>query len=249
MRRGSGTSSISPCLGRMARSWSRSPTAARQPPTASAIPSIEWTDVACSWSRDAQRTGAGGWRAKAAKRCGRSSVTSTPSRIASRCRPYGCDEPPVRLPALSALWPSPDPRIPRRPRGSGAPQGRAHQPPNDQGHPMPNDYSDLDDLLRPREVAELLGVRTTPLARWAREGRLPPLRTPGGHRRYPRSAVMAVRDDETTAVSWAEDAVRLYEQGWSIRQVAEKFDCGYGVMRRVLRRRVTLRSRGGRPTE
>jgi excisionase family DNA binding protein len=106
-----------------------------------------------------------------------------------------------------------------------------------------------DDLLTPREAAALLGVRTTTLARWAREGRLTPLRTPGGHRRYPRSAVMAVRDDETTAVSWAEDAVRLYEQGWSIRQVAEKFDCGYGVMRRVLRRRVTLRSRGGRPTE
>jgi excisionase family DNA binding protein len=106
-----------------------------------------------------------------------------------------------------------------------------------------------DDLLTPREAAALLGVRTTTLARWAREGRLTPLRTPGGHRRYPRSAVMAVRADETTGASWAEDAVRLYEQGWSIRQVAEKFDCGYGVMRRVLGRRVTLRSRGGRPTE
>jgi lambda repressor-like predicted transcriptional regulator len=43
----------------------------------------------------------------------------------------------------------------------------------------------------------------------------------------------------------AEDAARLHDQGWSIRQVAEKSDCSYGVMRRILRKRVTLRSRGG----
>jgi excisionase family DNA binding protein len=47
---------------------------------------------------------------------------------------------------------------------------------------MPNDYPDHDQLLRPREVAEIFGVRTTTIARWAREGRLTPFRTPGGHR-------------------------------------------------------------------
>ncbi|MDN3354630.1 helix-turn-helix domain-containing protein [Actinomadura sp. DC4] len=44
---------------------------------------------------------------------------------------------------------------------------------------------------------------------------------------------------------WADDAARLYEQGWTIRQVAQKFDCGYGTMRRILRKYATLRSRGG----
>jgi transposase len=43
-----------------------------------------------------------------------------------------------------------------------------------------------------------------------------------------------------------EDAVRLYEQGWSIRQVADKFDTSYGATRRVLSRHTTLRIRGGR---
>jgi excisionase family DNA binding protein len=49
---------------------------------------------------------------------------------------------------------------------------------------------DPDDLMRPREVAEIFGVRTTTIARWAREGRLTPLRTPGGHRRYRRAAIL-----------------------------------------------------------
>ncbi|MDN3351195.1 hypothetical protein [Actinomadura sp. DC4] len=43
-----------------------------------------------------------------------------------------------------------------------------------------------------------------------------------------------------------QDAARLYDQGWSIRLVAEKFDYGYGAMRHILQRRTPLRSRGGR---
>jgi excisionase family DNA binding protein len=50
--------------------------------------------------------------------------------------------------------------------------------------PMPEEFPDTDALLTPREVAELFGVRTTTIVRWAREGTLTPLRTPGGHRRY-----------------------------------------------------------------
>jgi excisionase family DNA binding protein len=49
-----------------------------------------------------------------------------------------------------------------------------------------------DELLRPREVAEIFGVRPTTIARWAREGKLTPLRTPGGHRRYKRSGIRAL---------------------------------------------------------
>lgn len=106
-----------------------------------------------------------------------------------------------------------------------------------------------DDLLTPREMAEIFGVRTTTIARWAREGKLKPLRTPGGHRRYSRAGVreLLAADTEPDAVRqrMVEDAARLYDQGWSIRQVAQQFGCSYGVMRRLLMRQVTLRNRGG----
>ena len=42
-----------------------------------------------------------------------------------------------------------------------------------------------------------------------------------------------------------EDAVRLYDQGWNIRQVADRFGTSYGVMRRILASHTTLRPRGG----
>jgi excisionase family DNA binding protein len=114
---------------------------------------------------------------------------------------------------------------------------------------MPSENPDHDDLLRPREVAELFGVRPTTIARWAREGKLTPLRTPGGHRRYSRQGIRQLfaevtqPDDDERQL--AEDAARLYEQGWGIRQVAEKFGCSYGVMRRILGKQVVLRNRGG----
>ncbi|GAA4492026.1 hypothetical protein GCM10023191_027090 [Actinoallomurus oryzae] len=121
---------------------------------------------------------------------------------------------------------------------------------------LPDEFPPNDDLLKPREVAELFGVRTTTIARWAREGRLSPLRTPGGHRRYSRASLRALLADARAAdargvgePAAADDAVRLYEQGWSIRQVAQRFDVSYGAMRRLLRSRVTLRTRGGRPPE
>jgi excisionase family DNA binding protein len=109
---------------------------------------------------------------------------------------------------------------------------------------------DFGDLLTPREVAEIFGVRTTTIARWSREGRLTPMLTPGGHRRYRRTEIRAVLDEETaTSVEptreFVEDAVRLYAQGWSIRQVAARFEVGYGAMRRILVRHSKLRNRGG----
>jgi excisionase family DNA binding protein len=107
----------------------------------------------------------------------------------------------------------------------------------------------IQRLLKPREVAELFGVRTTTIARWVREGKLSPLRTPGGHRRYSRTAVREVLSAEPESDAerqrMVEDAVQLYDQGWSIRQVADRFQCSYGSMRRILMSRVTLRNRGG----
>ncbi len=102
------------------------------------------------------------------------------------------------------------------------------------------------ELLRPREVAEILGVRPATIARWARAGRLTSLLTPGGHRRYTRSSVTGLLKSESEETRrLAEDAVRLYEQGWSIRQVAARFDLTYGAMRRLLLRHTHLRDRGG----
>lgn len=105
-----------------------------------------------------------------------------------------------------------------------------------------------DDLLTPREVAEIFGVRTTTIARWARAGDLAFQLTPGGHRRYRAETVRAFLKCQGVSIPeererLEQDAVRLYEQGWSIRQVAEKFDCAYGTMRRILQRRTKIRER------
>jgi len=85
---------------------------------------------------------------------------------------------------------------------------------------MPNEYPKADDLLRPREVTELFGVRTSTIARSAREGKLTPLRTPGGTA-GPASAGYSATPSEAEQ-QLAEDAARLYGQGWNIRQVAGK---------------------------
>jgi excisionase family DNA binding protein len=44
-------------------------------------------------------------------------------------------------------------------------------------------------LLRTREVALLFQVSERAVTDWARRGRLPSVRTPGGHRRYPADQV------------------------------------------------------------
>lgn len=49
-----------------------------------------------------------------------------------------------------------------------------------------------DKLLRVREVAEMFAVDPKTVTRWAKEGKLPCIRTPGGHRRYRESAVLAL---------------------------------------------------------
>jgi DNA-binding transcriptional MerR regulator len=55
-------------------------------------------------------------------------------------------------------------------------------------------FSPEDDrLLKPREMAEMLGVRATTVGFWARTGVLKAaIRTPGGQRRYRHADVAAV---------------------------------------------------------
>lgn len=46
-----------------------------------------------------------------------------------------------------------------------------------------------DRLLTPAEVAALFRVDPKTVTRWAAAGRLPSLRTPGGHRRFKESVI------------------------------------------------------------
>ncbi len=47
-------------------------------------------------------------------------------------------------------------------------------------------------LLRTREVALLFEVSERAVTDWATKGRIPSIRTPGGHRRYPADAVASL---------------------------------------------------------
>ncbi|OPX92159.1 MAG: hypothetical protein A4E52_00100 [Pelotomaculum sp. PtaB.Bin013] len=54
----------------------------------------------------------------------------------------------------------------------------------------------MEKLLTSHQVAKLLNVWPHTLRRWEREGKLKPLRTPGGHRRYKESQVSALIGEE-----------------------------------------------------
>lgn len=57
--------------------------------------------------------------------------------------------------------------------------------------------SSRPDLMTPAEVAALFGVRPTTVLRWADQGHLPCVRTPGGHRRYHRDDIHTLINDLT----------------------------------------------------
>ena len=58
-----------------------------------------------------------------------------------------------------------------------------------QGRTRPSPY------LRTAEVAVILHVSPKTVARWAKEGRLPFLKTLGGHRRYPAAEIRRLADE------------------------------------------------------
>jgi transposase len=110
---------------------------------------------------------------------------------------------------------------------------------------MPSSSSEPleDSVPRSREAAALFGVRPRTIARWARSGRRQSLWTLGRHRRADVRELPEETPSERQELE--QDAVRLYEQGWSIRQVADRFGFSYGVMYRILAGRAALRTRGG----
>jgi excisionase family DNA binding protein len=46
--------------------------------------------------------------------------------------------------------------------------------------------------LKTAQVADILHVSPKTVSRWAKEGKLPHLRTLGGHRRYPEGEIQAL---------------------------------------------------------
>jgi excisionase family DNA binding protein len=56
-------------------------------------------------------------------------------------------------------------------------------------HQRTRPLPDAEPFLHPSHVADLLHVSPKTIARWAKAGRLPFLRTLGGHRRSPEQAI------------------------------------------------------------
>lgn len=68
--------------------------------------------------------------------------------------------------------------------------------------PSDNTAPDTPSYLRTAEVAAILQVSPKTVARWAKEGKLPFLRTLGGHRRYPAAQIRELAEGlqvQTTA--------------------------------------------------
>ena len=72
-----------------------------------------------------------------------------------------------------------------------------------------------DELLTPGGVAALLFVDPKTVTRWAMAGKLAAIRTPGGHRRYLKSDVMAIRDGLHPQQDSRPDPTRIPSQGTS----------------------------------
>jgi excisionase family DNA binding protein len=49
--------------------------------------------------------------------------------------------------------------------------------------------------LHTAEVADILHVSPKTVSRWAKEGKLPFMRTLGGHRRYPEAEIRALQEE------------------------------------------------------
>jgi excisionase family DNA binding protein len=54
---------------------------------------------------------------------------------------------------------------------------------------------ELPLYLRAAEVADILHVSPKTVSRWAKDGKLPFLKTLGGHRRYPAAEIRQLADD------------------------------------------------------
>ena len=89
-----------------------------------------------------------------------------------------------------------------RDRRNAAPlrAGTATGPPNErdapwQPNPAARPHPSLPSYLHTAEVADILQVSPKTVSRWAKEGKLPFLKTLGGHRRYPAAEIRQLADE------------------------------------------------------
>lgn len=61
----------------------------------------------------------------------------------------------------------------------------------------------MSNLVSSSQAAELLGVSTRTLLRWEQLGKLKPVRTKGGHRRYDVSELLSTKNDSSLTVGYA----------------------------------------------
>lgn len=62
---------------------------------------------------------------------------------------------------------------------------------DNEGGPVTNED---EELMTPGEVARFFSVDSKTVTRWAKAGKIPSFRTIGGHRRYPRAKIEAMRE-------------------------------------------------------
>ncbi|WP_457652649.1 helix-turn-helix domain-containing protein [Rhodocaloribacter sp.] len=72
-----------------------------------------------------------------------------------------------------------------------------------------------DPLLTLKQASERLSVHPTTLRRWADQGSIPVVITPGGHRRFPRSAVERMREQRTGGIGQKDTGEALAERAIS----------------------------------
>jgi excisionase family DNA binding protein len=61
--------------------------------------------------------------------------------------------------------------------------------------PSGNAAPQYQSYLRTAEVADILCVSPKTVSRWAKEGKLPFLKTLGGHRRYPEAEIRELAEE------------------------------------------------------
>jgi len=107
---------------------------------------------------------------------------------------------------------------------------------------MKNNKDPSCRLLTRAEVAEIFRVSPSTITRWAEAGKLPTVKTLGGHRRYEAEAVLELAAHLTTI--WIDEADKNIEREISMRKVSITVPAMYGDHHVLEVRRVLLEMPG-----